>query len=254
MVAITIPTIQAIFSTQGKSVSETLQIEVVGHQWWWEFRYPAEGVMTANELHLPVGRPIQLRLSSGDVIHSFWVPRIGGKRDLNPLVRKPDGREPPVNRLNFTVDEEGLYYGQCAEFCGLSHALMRLRVVAESREEFDAWVLQMKTPLQPDSGSLAERGHQIFMRSTCVACHTIEGTNARGVLGPSLTRVGVRTTIGAGLLENSAENLVRWIQHPAALKPGVKMPGAEEPGGGMSPTGLSRDELEAVAAYLWGLK
>ena len=254
VVAISIPTIQAVFKTQARPTSAALEVEVIGHQWWWEYRYPGEGVVTANELHLPVGRQIHLVLSSADVTHSFWVPRIGGKRDVNPLVRQPEGQDSPRNYLTFTIDEPGVYSGQCAEFCGESHALMRLRVFAESREDFVLWVSQMQEPAQPDSGSLADRGREVFMRSVCIACHAIAGTNAAGVLGPDLTRVGARTQIGAGMLDTSAENLALWIADPGAVKPGAKMPGTNHPGGGMPATGLSQPDIEAIAAYLWSLK
>ncbi|NIR45646.1 MAG: cytochrome c oxidase subunit II [Gemmatimonadetes bacterium] len=252
VVLITIPTIHTVFQTQREAGEDALVVEVIGHQWWWEFRYPEQDVVTANELHLPVGRQVDLRLWSADVIHSFWVPRLGGKRDLNPLVRKPDGSL-AINRLTFTVDEAGTFMGQCAEFCGPAHSLMGLRVIAAPEPEFEEWVERMKTPVEPDSGSLAARGREVFMGATCVACHAIAGTNARGRLGPDLTRLGARTTIGAGLLENTRENLAAWITAPAEFKPGVKMPGVAEEGGGFPPTGLSSEQVEAVAAYLASL-
>lgn len=253
VVLIAIPTIRAVFSTQAPAPEGALAVEVVGHQWWWEFRYPEEDVVTANELHLPVGRPIELRLSSADVIHSFWVPRLGGKRDANPRVRRPEGQPDPT-RLIFTVNEPGVYSGQCAEFCGTSHALMGVRVVVESPDEFRTWIEGMRTPPAPGADSLVVRGREVFMRSVCVACHAIRGTNAQGRLGPDLTRMGARRTIGGGLLENHRENLIRWIQDPSSVKPGVKMPGVDQGGGGMPPTGLSQEDLEAVAAYLSALE
>ncbi len=152
------------------------------------------------------------------------------------------------------MDEAGTYLGQCAEFCGPSHGLMGLRVIAEREAEFQAWVERMKRPVAPRPGSLGDRGRELFMQSVCIACHAIEGTNARGNLGPDLTRFGARTTLGAGLLENTTENLIAWIRDPAAFKPGVKMPGVAESGGGMPPTGLSEDDVAAVAAYLSSLK
>lgn len=254
VILITIPTIRTVFRTQAEPGADALVVEVIGHQWWWEFRYPAENVVTANELHIPVGRSVDLRMWSADVIHSFWVPRLGGKRDLNPLVRQPEGGLPKVNRLKFTVDEAGIYSGQCAEFCGSAHSLMGLRVIAEPQADFEEWVLRMRGPAAPDSGTLAELGRELFMQSTCVACHAIEGTSARSTLGPNLTRLGARTRIGAGLLENRPENLAAWISNPARFKPGVKMPGVAEPGGGLPPTGLSEEQVEAVAVYLSNLK
>lgn len=254
VVVITIPTIRTVFRTQAPAGPDALIVEVIGHQWWWEFRYPAEGVVTANDLHLPVGRTVDLQMTSADVIHSFWIPRFGGKRDLNPWVREPNDRGPRINRLTFTVDEAGVYWGQCAEYCGLAHGLMGMRAVVEPEADFQAWVQSMQGSAAPDSGTLADRGRETFMTSTCIACHTIAGTNARGVLGPNLTRLGVRTTIGAGLLENTSENVAAWIRNPAEFKPGVKMPGVAEGGGGLPPTGLSDEQVEAIAAYLSSLR
>lgn len=254
VVAISVPSIMAVFDIQRPAGEDALVVDVIGHQWWWEFRYPEEEISTANELHVPVGRTVELRLRSADVIHSFWIPKIGGKRDVNPPVKRPGGRETGVNRLVFTVDSAGVYSGQCAEFCGSSHGLMGMRLLAQPPEEFERWVREMSTPVRPDSGTVEARGRDVFMQSACIACHTIDGTNARGQLGPNLTRIGARRTLGAGLVENTEENLVRWIRNPEEFKPGVKMPGTEEAGGGMPPTGLSDEELRAVAAYLHSLR
>lgn len=254
VVLIAIPTIRTVFRTQEPAPEGALVVDVVGHQWWWEFRYPEAGVVTANELHLPVGRTVQLRLSSADVIHSFWVPRLGGKRDANPRVRKPEGEPANVTYLKFTIAEPGVYHGQCAEFCGTSHALMWMRVVAESAEEFEAWLERMRTPVEPEPGTLAAEGRRIFHQSACIACHAIAGTPAQGVLGPSLTRVGARSTIGAGILENTPESIAGWIRSPQAAKPAALMPGTQSTGGGMPPTGLTEDQVAAVAAYLSSLR
>lgn len=254
VVLISIPTVRTVWRTQRPPPGDALVIEVVGHQWWWEMRYPAQEVVTANELHVPVGRPVELRLRSADIIHSFWVPRLGGKRDLNPWVRKPEQGGPSYNRMKFVLSEPGIYYGQCAEFCGASHALMGLRVVAQPEADFERWVQQMNTPAAPEGGSQADEGRQIFLRSTCIACHAIEGTDAQGSLGPNLTRLGARTTIAAGVLENTPENLIAWIMDPAAFKPGVKMPGTQGGGGGMPATGLTDEQVAAVAAYLSSLR
>jgi cytochrome c oxidase subunit 2 len=254
VVLIAIPTIQAVFRTQEPAPEDALVVEVIGHQWWWEFRYAESGVVTANELHLPVGRTVQLRLSSADVIHSFWVPRVGGKRDVNPRVRKPEGEPPNVTYLKFTIAQPGEYHGQCAEFCGTSHALMQTRVVAESPQEFEAWLRRMQTPAEPDSGTLAAQGRQIFLQSACIACHRVAGTPAQGALGPDLTRVGARWKIGAGVVENTPESLAAWIRDPQALKPAALMPGTQTAGGGMPPTGLADEQVAAVAAYLASLR
>ena len=233
LLVIAIPTIQVIFRTQASPAPEALHVTVLGRQWWWEFRYPALGVVTANELHLPAGRPVALTLEGPDVIHSFWVPRLGGKRDVVP------GR---LNRLTLVPDTPGEYWGQCAEFCGTSHANMGLRVVVEASDAFERWVAaQRATPAEP-AGAAAE-GKAIYARSACVGCHTIRGVSA-GVLGPDLTTFGSRRMLGAGLLPNTPDALVAWLKDPAAIKPGVKMPAL----------GLSDAEARAVAAYLLGLK
>jgi cytochrome c oxidase subunit II len=251
---IAVPTIQTIFATQGEAPDDALVIEAIGHQWWWEFRYPEQGIITANEFYVPVGRPIALRLRSADVIHSFWVPRLGGKKDVNPVPRTPEGVDPlHMNQIVVSVDSAGEYLGQCAEFCGTSHAIMRMMAKGVEPGAFDAWVADMQTPVEP-SGELAARGRDLFMSSVCIACHTIEGTRAAGRLGPDLTQFGERWSIGAGLMPNTEENLTEWILGAPDLKKGVMMPGAVTGGGGMRPTGLSRDEARAIAAYLSDLR
>ena len=233
LLVIAIPTIQVIFRTQAAPTAQALDVTVRGRQWWWEFRYPSLGVVTANELHLPAGRPVALSLEGPDVIHSFWVPQLGGKRDVIP------GR---VNRLTLVPERPGEYWGQCAEFCGASHANMGLRVFVDTPEEFARWLAaQRATPAEP-AGAAAE-GKAIYARSACVGCHTVRGVSA-GVLGPDLTTFGSRTTLGAGLRPNTLDNLTAWIRDPAAIKPGVKMPAL----------GLGEAEARAVAAYLAGLK
>ena len=233
LLVIAIPTIQVIFRTQGAPAAQALDVTVRGRQWWWEFRYPSLGVVTANELHLPAGRPVALSLEGPDVIHSFWVPQLGGKRDVIP------GR---VNRLTLVPERPGEYWGQCAEFCGASHANMGLRVFVDTPEEFARWLAaQRATPAEPTG--LAAEGKAIYARSACVGCHTVRGVSA-GVLGPDLTTFGSRTTLGAGLRPNTLDNLTAWIRDPAAIKPGVKMPAL----------GLGEAEARAVAAYLAGLK
>jgi len=233
VIAIAAPTVAVVFKTQATPPATALKVEVIGHQWWWEVRYPDLGVTTANELHLPVGRPVSLLLKSADVIHSFWVPRLGGKRDTIP------GR---VNRLTFTVSEPGDYVGQCAEFCGVSHANMRLLVVAQPAPEFEAWVGRLKVPPAPPVGAAAE-GLQAFLAGGCVACHTIQGLSP-GVVGPELTHFGSRKTLAAGLLPNSPEHLARWLADPPAVKPGALMPKLP----------LTREQISALVVYLGGLQ
>ena len=233
VIAIAAPTIAAVFRTQATPPAGALKVEVIGHQWWWEVRYPDLGVTTANELHLPVGRPVSLSLKSADVIHSFWVPRLGGKRDMIP------GR---VNSLNFTVTEAGEYTGQCAEFCGVSHANMRLLVIAQSPAEFEAWTGHLKAPPAPPAREAAQ-GLQAFLAGGCVACHAIQGV-AFGVVGPDLTHFGSRKTLAAGLLPNIPEHLARWLANPPLVKPGTLMPKLP----------LTQAQLSALVAYLGSLK
>ena len=234
LLVIAIPTIQVIFRTQTTAAPENaLEVTVRGWQWWWEFRYPTLDVVTANELHLPVGRPVVFTLDGPDVIHSFWVPQLGGKRDVIP------GR---LNRLAFTPERVGEYWGQCAEFCGASHANMRLRVIVEEPAAFERWVAAQKASPPEPSGAAAE-GKSIYTRNACVGCHTIRGVSA-GTLGPDLTHFGSRQLFGAGLWPVTPDHVVAWLKDPPALKPGSKMPNL----------GLSDDDAKALAAYLIDLK
>jgi cytochrome c oxidase subunit 2 len=238
IVAIAVPTIRTIFVVRGDPPPEALQVEVVGHQWWWEYRYPALGIVTANELHLPQGRPVALSITSADVIHSFWAPKLHGKRDAMP------GR---TTRLVFTPDSVGTFLGQCAEFCGESHANMRLRVSVQAAAVFDAWVAaQTAAPVPVDSAdALLLAGEAAFRKirdpgnHSCIACHAMAGVSG-GVLGPNLTHVGARTTIAAGILPNDSAGLARWLRDPVAAKPGSLMPRIS----------LTDDEIAALVAYL----
>jgi cytochrome c oxidase subunit 2 len=234
LLVIAVPTIQVIFRTQTAAApSGALHVTVRGFQWWWEFRYPTLDVVTANELHLPAGRPIVLELEGPDVIHSFWVPQLGGKRDVIP------GRH---NRLSFTAERAGEYWGQCAEFCGASHANMGLRVIVDPAAEFDGWIARQRAaPAEPTG--LAAEGKALFARSACVGCHTIQGVSA-GMLGPNLTHFGARTMLAAGMWPNTPENVTAWLRDPPRLKPGAKMPDL----------GLTEEQAKAMAAYLTGLK
>ena len=233
LLVIAIPTIQVIFRTQSQTPPGALEVTVRGWQWWWEFRYPSLGIVTANELYLPVGQPVAFRLEGPDVIHSFWIPRMGGKRDVVP------GR---LNQVSFTPDEAGDLWGQCAEFCGASHANMRMRVVAVSRPEFERWAAQQKAA-PPEPTEAAAEGRAIYAKSACVGCHTIRGVSA-GVIAPDLTHFGSRKTLAAGIRPNTLENVTAWLLDPQGLKPGVKMPAI----------GLTPAEAKSVAAYLLSLK
>jgi len=236
LVVIAIPTIRTIFLVDRPTTDpDALVIEVTGRQWWWEFHYPEMGITTANEMHTPVGRTVDLRLRSADVIHSFWVPRLGGKRDLVP------GRE---NQLWFRPDSVGVFWGQCAEFCGTAHALMGLRVIVDSSEDFDAWAATNRATAARPADAQARAGQSVFMSNACVSCHEIQGTRAKGQVGPDLTHVGSRLTIGAGLLDNNLENLIRWIDSTRQVKPGALMPEVE----------LTEQQVRQLAAYLLGLR
>lgn len=214
-----------------------LRVEVVGRQFWWHVVYHrADGsrVVSANEIRLPVGERVEFSLTSADTIHSFWIPALGGKMDLVP------GR---VNRLSLRATRAGTYRGQCAEFCGTSHALMAFPVVAMEPAAFDAW---LEARSRPSAGVEASQGGRaLFLREDCRDCHRVDGTDARGTGGPDLSHVGSRLTIGAGLLENEPETLARFVAHPGSMKSGSRMP---------SYLDLSDDELERIAAWLKGLQ
>jgi cytochrome c oxidase subunit 2 len=217
---------------------DALQVTVVGHRWWWEFRYPEYGIVTANELHLPVStaarpRPTFLRLLSQDVIHSFWVPRLAGKTDVVPN---------RANAMWIDTAQPGLYLGQCAEYCGTQHAHMLLRVYVHPEEEFEQWVARQRSPDTADPAVAA--GRAVFESTACVNCHTLGGTIADGTYGPSLSHLMSRETIGAGVATNTAANLRAWILDPQALKPGARMPAMK----------LDALEVDRLVDYLVTLK
>jgi cytochrome c oxidase subunit 2 len=234
LLIIGIPTIRIIFKTQEAPAATALRVDVSARQWWWEFKYPGLKITTANEAHVPVGQTIAFHLNGPDVIHSFWIPQLGGKRDVVP------GR---VNRLVLTPDTPGEYLGQCAEYCGTSHANMRFRVIVHPPEEFERWAAAQQAPAAEPAEPLAQRGKELFAQSACVGCHTIAGVSV-GVLGPDLTHFGSRKTLAGGLLPSTPDNVVKWIEHPGQLKPGVLMP----------TLGLAGEESRALAAYLLSLK
>lgn len=215
--------------------SDEVVIEIVGHQWWWEIRYPHQQVVTANEIHIPAGQPVEVKLTSVDVIHSFWVPELHGKFDLIP-----------GNTLSFTLqaDQPGEYRGQCAEFCGIQHARMGLIVFAQTGEAFDAWVAAQGRPAAEPTGELAREGLDVFLRSRCAECHTILGTTAAGTEGPDLTHLAGRSTLAAATLPNTHENLTKWVSDPQSVKPGNSMPNVI----------LDSEEIFALVAYLESLK
>ena len=217
-----------------------LRIDVVGHQWWWEVTYPDIGnpqntVSTANEIHVPIGRPVLIKMTSDDVIHSFWAPNLDGKKDLIP------GHE---TITWFRADTAGVYRGQCAEFCGHQHAKMAFFIVAEPRVNFEHWLTAQKSPATTPADSLGQAGEKVFMTGTCAMCHSIEGTSAGSKYGPDLTHLASRRTIAAGTLPNNTGNLAGWILDPQSIKPGAKMP----------PNQIDPQSLRALLAYLGTLR
>jgi cytochrome c oxidase subunit II len=214
-------------------------IEVVGHQWWWEIRYrdavPAREVLTANEIHIPVGQPVKITLTSRDVIHSFWVPPLHGKRDLIPGQRADTWIQ---------ADRPGVYEGQCAEFCGMQHARMRLKVFAEEPAHFAAWLEGQRAPAPEPQTALLRRGRDVFVGGPCALCHSVLGTDARGKVAPDLTHIASRTTLAAGTLPNTPGHLAGWIIDPQSVKPGTRMPA----------NSLDAESLQALLGWLGSLK
>ncbi len=213
---------------------DTLRVEVIAHQWWWEIRYPDLHIVTANEIHAPVGKPVSVKLTSADVIHSFWAPELGGKLDVIP------GHE---NETWFQAEMEGTFRGFCAEYCGMQHANMGFLVVAEPQTSFEAWAQRMQSPAVA-TGAAAQQGLQAFTAAGCSACHTIAGTPAQGKIGPDLTHVGSRRMLAANVLENTPENMVRWLTRTQEVKPGnfMRVPP------------LSDEQARQIAAYLASLE
>ncbi|GIW83259.1 MAG: cytochrome c oxidase subunit II [Gemmatales bacterium] len=214
------------------------RVRVVGHQWWWEFEYPDYGFSTANELVIPVSegdqrRSIHLQLESADVIHSFWVPRLAGKTDLIPA---------KTNEMWLAADQEGTYFGRCAEYCGTQHAKMLIRVDVVSEAAFVQWVEQQKKPAAWNQA--VQTGHDRFMELACANCHTIRGTDARGRFGPDLTHLMSRHALASGIMENTQANLTRWIKNPNLDKAGCRMPNMR----------LSDEDVQAIVDYLLTLR
>ena len=224
------------FSTDPK---HALTVHVIGHQWWWEFRYedsvPARAIGATNELHIPTGRPVLLKLESHDVIHSFWIPGLQGKRDLIPGYN---------TMMWLRADKPGVYEGQCAEYCGYEHAKMRLTVVADHPDDFASWYSQAMRPATNPTDSLALRGQEVFLAAPCAVCHTIRGTPAGGRLGPDLTHLASQRRIAANTYPNTKGYLAAWISDAQTLKPGVRMP----------PISIPAKDMEALLAYLGTLK
>src|SRR5918996_4333982 len=267
LAAIAVPTVKGIFETSATPPA-SLKIEVIGHQWWWEFHYPDAGVTTANEMYIPQGRTVEIITNSADVVHSFWPPRFAGKRDVFP------GRE---TRLWWKADSTGLFPGQCAEYCGIQHARMAFHIRSVTPAEFGEWIAHMQAlgpkaaaapsaapggdslktasvgakvqgPQKDTTAAAAApqgpeyaQGEKLFMTKGCMGCHSLQAVKApKGLIGPNLANVGARSHIAAGWLENTDENLERWIREPQAVKKGVKMPNL----------GVTVEESRALRAYL----
>lgn len=233
---IAIPTIKTIFLlADTPQKPDVIKVNVVGKQWWWRFEYPELGITTANELHLPVGKTAVFKVVSEDVVHSFWFPNAGGKRDATP------GH---TNHMYFTPVQQGEFLGQCAEFCGTSHANMKMRLIVDSQEQFDAWVANEKAAAADVTDAAVSAGRDAFM-TNCAACHTVTGVADFGTFGPTLTHLASRNTIGSGMYANTKENLFNWIKDPQKAKPGSKM---------VLPETLDDETVNNLVAYLLTLK
>jgi cytochrome c oxidase subunit 2 len=222
-----------------RAADGAMRVRVTAHQWWWEIEYldavPSQRLRTANELHIPVGKPVALELGSNDVIHSFWVPSLQGKKDLLPGY---------TTSLQLIASRPGVYRGECAEFCGYQHAHMSITVHAHEPAEFTRWQDGQRQSAREPADALAARGRDVFLSSSCPQCHTVQGTDAAAVLGPDLTHIASRAQLAAGTLPNNPSNLAAWIADPQHLKPGARMP----------PTPLSADDQGALVAYLASLR
>lgn len=249
LAAISVPTIKTIFDLAEPPTGDVLNVTVIAHQFWWEYRYPDLGIVTANELHIPVDVPVRMRLegqptdlvdSTPEVIHSFWIPKLGGKQDVVP------GR---LNLITLSASETGTFMGQCTEYCGLGHANMRLLVEVQEQADFDAWVSDLKeTP--PTTDPLVTEGEKLFIQGqfaggpACSSCHVADATRDAPNAGPNLGGFATRETFAGAVLDNTEENLVRWLRDPAAAKQGAKMPNL----------GLTTEQITALVAYLQSLE
>jgi cytochrome c oxidase subunit 2 len=235
VLVVLIATIRSMAVNAAPATPPRVAVDVVGFQYWWMVRYPDRDATTANEIHIPVGEPVQLNLSSVDVIHSFWVPQLMGKMDLIP------GK---TQSTWIQADEPGVYWGECAEYCGIQHARMAFLVVAEPPEQFAAWLAREQQPAAEPTDPVALAGFTAIMRPSCIGCHAIKGTPASGRLGPDLTHIGSRRTIAAGTLPNNRGTLAGWIADPQHIKPGNLMPDLA----------IDLDTANAMAVYLETLK
>jgi cytochrome c oxidase subunit 2 len=246
---IAVPTFTTLWELSRRPTAEEnpLEVTVIARQWWWEYQYPQltnpddgnKPLVVANEMHIPVGRRVIARLESGDIIHSFWIPKLAGKQDVVPT---------QTNELWFEASRPGEYLGQCMEFCGLSHANMRLKVFAQPDNEFQAWVREQQRPPATPSGAAA-RGAQLFQNNpvqACASCHTIQGMPIQGIIAPNLTHFASRETFAGAMFDRTDENLRSWIQNPPEMKPGAKMP--------VFKNGLTTEQINDLVAYLQSLR
>ncbi len=216
--------------------TSAINIEVIAHQWWWEVHYTDQNFSTANEIHIPAGQPVNIHMTSADVVHSLWIPQLRGRIDAIP------GQ---TSTVTLQADAPGIYRGQCAEICGEQHANMALLVIADTPQAYQAWLAdQQKASVEPQVGSIEQMGQQAFLGSACTYCHTIRGTNASGQLGPDLTHIASRMTIGSGILPNNRGSLAGWIINSQGIKPGNHMP----------PMDLTSEQLQALLDYMATLK
>jgi cytochrome c oxidase subunit 2 len=229
---VAVATVSTTAATQGER--GVIRIDVEAEQFWWRLSYPDSKVMTANEIHVPVGLPVELRLRSDGVIHSVWVPQLDGKVDVIP------GQ---TNTMTFTAEKPGTYRGQCAEFCGIGHALMAFDVVAQTPLDFESWLRRNSAPAVAPHAADAIAGAQLLATSSCGGCHRVAGTAADGTLGPDLTHFGSRSSIAAGTLPNDSDHLALWLAHTQSVKPGAKMPQID----------LTQQQIDELVAYLEGL-
>jgi cytochrome c oxidase subunit 2 len=235
LLAIGVPTIGTVFSLARQPGGNPLTVDVIGHQWWWEFRYEGTNVVTATELHIPVNTPVYLKLTSADVVHSFWIPQLNGKRDVIPG---------ELQTTKLQADKVGTYYGQCVEFCGASHANMRDRAVVQTQSDFDAWLrAQEQAAVTPAKGGAADQGLALFQAKGCSGCHTVSGVS-QGLIGPNLTHLQSRSVFAGGIFALNPENLATWLRNPPGEKPGSIMPNLH----------LTEDEIAKLVAYLGILK
>lgn len=239
VLALGMATARAVVEVQNKRLpTDALKVTVIGHQWWWEFRYPDLGIVTANELHVPLSTAAKpevtaLKLESADVAHSFWVPQLAGKTDLIPGI---------TNNMWIDPRQEGTFLGNCAEYCGMQHANMLLRVIVEPAADFEGWVAAQKTDAVSDPQLDSARG--MFLSLNCINCHTVSGTIAKGTFGPDLSHLMGRATLASGMIPNTVENLRAWVKDPQAIKRGNLMPNMQ----------LNSRELNEVVKYLSSLK